>query len=45
MIMRSSDSYTMYRCVGDSALLAGSYQTISGRVCRHVTSVQLAVIV
>ena len=21
---------TMYRCVGDSALLAGSYQTISG---------------
>ena len=21
---------TMYRCVGDSALLAGSYQTVSG---------------
>ena len=27
---------TLYRCVGDSALLVGSYQTVS-LVCRHVT--------
>ena len=38
MINESYDDVvdTMYRCVGDSALLAGSYPTMSG-VCGYVT--------
>ena len=36
-----NDSYiysdTIYICTGDSAFIAGSYQSVNGIVCRYIT--------